>query len=323
MTAVSDASSKRPEVLVLVSTAAEPAPLRCWPRRRLAHIVGRGHGGPSNIQAVGEEAALHELDAAVNSAFEAAGLAYAPVAAAALGLAGIDLDGGDVIRAWAERVELAGKLSIANDATLLFAAGTPEGWGLAVIAGTGSIAFTLDRHGKECLRRRLGLPDGRRGDAFQLGLQGLRAACRAADRIGLPTQLLSAYLAKLGSTDPRDFIPAVYRGSWDKAAIAVLAPVVLELAVAGDEIARRIFEHQAQELARTAAGAVANGGLPRADIPVALTGGLVLQSEAFRDRFLANLCAAASPPAPSASWTTPPWGAVVLARKLLTSKGHS
>src|SRR5262245_13286107 len=78
--------------------------------------LGGGHGGPSNIQAVGEQAALHELDAAVGSAFEAAGLEYAPVAAAALGLAGIDLDGADVIRAWAERVELAGKLSVANDA---------------------------------------------------------------------------------------------------------------------------------------------------------------------------------------------------------------
>ena len=40
------------------------------------------------------------------------------------------------------------RLSVANDATLLFAAGTPEGWGLAVIAGTGSIAFALDREGR-------------------------------------------------------------------------------------------------------------------------------------------------------------------------------
>ena len=61
-------------------------------------VLGRGAGGPSNIQAVGETAALRELNAAVTGAFGAAGLARAPVAAAAMGLAGIDMDGTDVIR---------------------------------------------------------------------------------------------------------------------------------------------------------------------------------------------------------------------------------
>src|SRR5512144_278320 len=67
--------------------------------------LGRGTDGPSNIQAVGEEAALAALEKAVGAAFEAAGLSYAPVAAAVLGLAGIDLDGVEVIRAWADRVD--------------------------------------------------------------------------------------------------------------------------------------------------------------------------------------------------------------------------
>src|SRR5580658_6856818 len=91
-------------------------------------VLGRGVGGPSNIQAVGDEQALQALDTAVGAAFEAAGMPYTTVAAAALGLAGIDLNEGiDLIRNWADRVELAGKVSVANDATLLFAAGTPDG----------------------------------------------------------------------------------------------------------------------------------------------------------------------------------------------------
>ena len=218
-------------------------------------ILGRGAGGPSNIQAVGETAALRELNAAVAAAFAAAQLPRATVAAAALGLAGIDIDGIDVIRGWSSLVGLAGKISIGNDARLLFAAGTPEGWGVAVIAGTGSIAFTLDRDGKEARAGGWGYMMGDEGSAFRLGLQGLRAACRTADGIGEPTKLLPAYLAKLGSRDPRDFIPAVYRGSWDKAAIAGLAPIVLELAAAGDETARVIFEY-----GNTGAGTDHRGG---------------------------------------------------------------
>src|SRR5688572_25906250 len=43
--------------------------------------IGRGTGGPSNIQAVGEAAALRALVGAVDAAFEAAGLPSATVAA--------------------------------------------------------------------------------------------------------------------------------------------------------------------------------------------------------------------------------------------------
>jgi N-acetylglucosamine kinase-like BadF-type ATPase len=89
-----------------------------------------------------------------------------------------------VILGWADRVRLAGKVSVANDATLLFAAGTPDGWGLAVIAGTGSIAFTLDAHGRDARAGGWGYLLGDEGSAFRVGLLGLRAACRAADGVG-------------------------------------------------------------------------------------------------------------------------------------------
>jgi N-acetylglucosamine kinase-like BadF-type ATPase len=124
-------------------------------------------------------------------------------------------------------------------------------------------------------------------------------------------------LAKLGTKDPRDFIPAVYRGVWDKAAIAGLAPIVLELA-SSDDAARMIFEDETRELAKTAAGAVANGGLPKDGVPVALTGGLLLRSEPFRERFLANLRSCGVTPGPVGLVDDPALGAVVLARKLLS-----
>ena len=278
---------------------------------------GRGEGGPSNIQAVGVTSALHELNAAVVGAFKSAGLPRAPVAAATLGLAGVDrAEGSDVILGWADIVQLAKKVSVANDATLLFAAGTPDGWGLAVIAGTGSIAFTLDAQGRDSRAGGWGYLLGDEGSAFRLGLLGLRAACRAADHVGEPTALLPALLKELGSQDPREFIPAVYRGKWDKAAIAALAPLVLATAAAGDAIATGIFEQETHELARTAAGAVRVGGLPLEGVPVALTGGLVVESAVYRERFLSQLRACGVTPGPVGVVDDPVVGAVVLARKL-------
>jgi N-acetylglucosamine kinase-like BadF-type ATPase len=284
--------------------------------------LGRGEAGPSNIQAVGVEAALRALDVAVVGAFRAAGVARVKVPAAALGLAGVDLNEGlDIISGWSALVGLAEKLSVANDATLLLAAGTPEGWGLAIVAGTGSIAFALDRNGKDARAGGWGHLLGDEGSAYRVGVLALRAACRAADNIGEPTALLPALMKALGTSDPRDFIPAVYRGKWDKVAIAGLAPVVQSVAASGDRVATAIFEQEARELARTAAGAVASGGLPRGGVPVALTGGMVIENVAFRERFLSELRACGVTPGPVGLVDDPVVGAVVLARRLLGERG--
>src|SRR5581483_2549206 len=152
--------------------------------------------------------------------------------------------------------------------------------------------------------------------ASSAGRSAVGSPIRAADRIGDPTALLPALLAKLGTADPRDFIPAVYRGAWDKAAIAGLAPVVLECAAAGDAAAAGIVRSEARELARTAAGAVTLGGLPPDGVPVALTGGLVLKSETFRGLFLGGLRDCGVTPGPVGLVEDPAVGAVVLARKI-------
>lgn len=280
--------------------------------------LGRGEAGPSNIQAVGVTAALRELNTAVAGAFRTAKVARGPVAAAALGLAGVDKSEGlDVIRGWADLVQLADKVTIANDATLLFAAGTPDGWGLAVIAGTGSIVLAQDPDGRDARAGGWGYLLGDEGSAFRVGLLALRAACRAADGVGERTALLPALLQKLGSADARDFIPAVYRGTWDKAFIAGLAPLVLSASATGDATASAIVEQEARELARTAAGAIANGKLPRDGVPVALAGGLVLESAPYRERFLHELRACGVTPGPVGLVDDPVVGAVVLARRLL------
>jgi N-acetylglucosamine kinase-like BadF-type ATPase len=289
---------------------------------RTGEARGRGEAGPSNMQAVGVPKALQALDMAVDAAFMRAGVPRAKVAAAALGLAGVDgSEGLDVVRGWSAEVRLADRLSVANDATLLFAAGTPEGWGLAVVAGTGSIALALDRQAKDARAGGWGYLLGDEGSAYRTGLLGLRAACRAADGVGEPTALLPALLKELGSAEPRDFIHAVYRGVWDKAFVAGLAPLVLDTAASGDAVATAIFEEEARELAKTAAGAVARGGLPRDGLPVALTGGMVVENAPFRARFLTELRARGVTPGPVGLVDDPVVGAVVLARKLLGERG--
>ncbi len=282
--------------------------------RATGAVLGRGVSGPSNIQSVGVEAGLKALDAAIDRAFAAANLPRAKVGSIALGLAGIDRQEGlDVIHGWAARAEVADRLRTANDATLLLAAGTPDGWGLAVIAGTGSIAFVRSATGEVGRCGGWGHTLGDEGSAYLLALNGLRAACRAADRVGPATELLPKFLTRMNLAGAPDLIPAIYRGPWDRAAIAGMAPVVLEAAESGDAVAGGIVRAEATELAHTAAAAVRNLGLP-ATLPVALAGGLLVGSAAYRAAFLAALTADGVTPAPATLVRDPACGAVILAR---------
>ncbi len=282
-------------------------------------VVGRGAGGPSNIQSVGVEAALRALDESIAKAFAAAGVAKTKVAAICLGLAGVDRDEGlDVIHAWAEKGSVAERVSVANDATLLLAAGTPDGWGLAVIAGTGSIAFVRTEAGVDGRCGGWGYTLGDEGSAYLIAVSALKAACRSFDGILPPTKLVDALVQRMELKEPPDFIPAVYRGAWDRTAIAGLAPLVLELAES-DAVAAEIVKHQARELALTAAGAVRANRLPTAGLPVALAGGVMTKSELYREHFLTGLRDAGVTPGAVALVTEPAQGAVVIARRGLYS----
>lgn len=281
-------------------------------------ILGRAESGPSNIQSVGVEAALRALDDSIEQAFRAAGISPATVGAIGLGLAGVDRqEGFDIVHGWVNRTSVAAKFRVANDATLLLAAGTPEGWGLAVIAGTGSIAFVQTPDGRVGRCGGWGYTLGDEGSAYVIAHRALRAACRAHDRVIPSTVLVDRFVQRMNVKEPPDLIPAVYRGPWDRAAIAGLAPMVLEAAMQGDAIAKQIVEDEVGELARTAKAALINHGMPTSNLPIALAGGLLLNSEWYRELFLKSLNQLGVTPGRVTPVHEPAEGAVILARQLV------
>ncbi len=284
-------------------------------------ILGRAEAGPSNIQSVGVETALRALDDSIDRAFAAANLPRAKVGAIGLGLAGVDRqEGMDIIHGWANRRSVADRVRVANDATLLLAAGTPDGWGLAVIAGTGSIAFVQTPDGKVGRCGGWGYTLGDEGSAYVIAHRALRAACRAHDKVEPATLLLDRFVKRMNVSTPPELIPAVYRGPWDRAAIAGLAPMVLDAAAEGDAVARRIVEDEVDQFARTAFAAIVNNGLLQSGLPVALAGGLLLNSDLYREMFLSRLGQLGLVPGIVTPVHEPAVGAVVLARRLLPTK---
>jgi N-acetylmuramic acid 6-phosphate etherase len=249
-------------------------------------ILGRGSAGPSNRQAVGDAKAFAALDEAIDQAFTSAGITRGAIASACFGLAGGDRpDDRAAVQEWAASVHLAEHVEVTNDAAILLTAGTPEGRGVALVAGTGSIAYGRAPDGRTARGGGWGYLLGDEGSAYALVLAGLQAVARAADGRGEPTRLTERLLAKLNLTRPQELIPTIYRGGWDRAALAALAPVVLG-AADEDATAAQIVQAGARELARAVVVVIDQLGLAGRPVPLALAGGLLLGDEGYRKHVL-------------------------------------
>ena len=282
-------------------------------------ILGRGQAGPSNVHAVGTERALQALEEAVNRAFAAAKLEKMQTGAACLGLAGADRATEKVILLdWAHRTRLAKQVEVTNDAALLLAAGTPEGWGVALVAGTGSIAFGRDSTGKIARAGGWGYLLGDEGGGYALTSAGLQAVARAADGRGPETLLTAAFLEKLGLKQPSELIQAIYQGGRDRASLAALAPVVLAAADADDSVARELVDSAAAQLSRMVEAVVSALGLKRAAVPLALAGGVLLANSSYRQSTLSLISAHGIQADPVTLVEEPAAGAVRLARATLS-----
>jgi len=209
---------------------------------------------------------------------------------------------------------------VTADTPLLLAAGTPGGWGLALVAGTGSMAFARAPDGRTARSGGWGYLLGDEGSGYALAVAGLRAVARAADGRGPRTALSERLLAALGLRQPQELIGAIYGGGPDRTALAALAPAVVSAAEDGDEEAIRLVREAAGQLAATAAAAVRALGLEAAAVPTALAGGLLLGSPGYRRRVLDDLAGLGCRAEPVGLVREPAEGAVRLAVALLAPR---
>lgn len=276
-----------------------------------ARTLGRSKAGPSNVQTVGAEATYTALDAVVAAALADAGVS-GPPASICLGMAGAGRSADRaIIKGWATSRFPGAVVRVVHDGQLVLAAGTPEGWGVAVISGTGSLAYGENAAGRSVRAGGWGYLLGDEGSGYAIGLAALRAVARAADERGRATALTEAVLANGSLPCPQALIRHVYGGGMGREDIAALVPLVLE-AAQDDAVARAILEDAGRELALAAQAVIERLALP-APVPCALAGGVLLHSEIVRASFTASLDVAGVTARPVTRVPDPVEGAVKLA----------
>lgn len=300
--------------------------------------LGKGLAGPGNPRAAGFPAALANLDAAIQAAFEQARLPRTTVAAACLALAGADRPAErEVLSQWAAERQLALELALTNDAEPLLAAAAtgsdafgdslspatappPEATvtGIVLISGTGSIAWGRNRNGVTARCGGWGYLLGDEGSGYALALAGLRAAARYADGRGEATRLLPLFQERLGVESPSGLIEQIYSPAFQRPQVAELACVIGVAAAEGDSVAQRILAQAGSELAELVRTLARRLDLPAGQYRLALSGGVLLGEPLLREQLARELSQTDAVPGQVRLVADAVVGAVAIARQRLT-----
>jgi N-acetylglucosamine kinase-like BadF-type ATPase len=275
-------------------------------------VLGRGQAGPGNPRAAGFETAQANIVAAIEATFADAKLPRTTAAAACFGLAGA---GREIeqqrIASWAEQKGIAHTVRVTGDAEPILAAASPENVGVALISGTGSFAWGRNTAGETARSGGWGYLLGDEGSGY--------AIARAADNRGRQTDLLPAFMNKLGVNSPQELVAKVYAPEMSRERLAELASVVFDLRTT-DESAEQIVQSAADDLAAMVSTVAADLKLPSKGYDLAIAGGVLLHQISYLEQVFRRLLdGSANRGPPPGRWVMveePVAGAVALARRL-------
>ena len=250
--------------------------------------VGFGPGGPGNWEGVGYDGLTRVLIQIVNQALEMAQIGIDQIGGAGMGAGGFDwpCQREDHLQAIAP-VGLSCPVEVVNDATLGIWAGTTEGWGVSVVAGSGCNVRALSRD-----RQREGRMVG--GASHWSGewvggsgvvLRALREVTHEWNKRGPATGLSQAFIQRFGAKDLNDLVEGLYLGRYYPNGRDAL--LVFRVAADGDEGALNVVRAAGKELGEMACGAIRQAGLENESFEVVLIGSLhnghPLMAESMRE----------------------------------------
>jgi glucosamine kinase len=247
--------------------------------------IARAQAGTSNPAVIGHEESGKVLQGAIRDAVSHL-QSDATLAAAWFGLAGCDRP--DDQRALGPYiVPLATSVRLTNDGELVLGA-LPGAAGVALVAGTGSIAFGRTTTGERCRAGGWGAIMGDEGSGYALGCGLLRAFAADIDQRGPVTSMTSTLIDEWGLSDPFEAISRVYGPPMSKGEIAGLARIVVDAAAAGDAVAGQLLHQAATDLALIA-GTVGKRLGFSGSLPIALTGSLLVHVDPLRTMVIRQL----------------------------------
>jgi N-acetylglucosamine kinase-like BadF-type ATPase len=241
-------------------------------------LLALARGPLSSPHYLGLDGSLNVLEKLLDQAVGEAGLnrGDGPVAAVAeLLMAGVDFPSEvyELHRA-AEGRGWSARTIVDNDTFAVLRAGTEQGWGVAVVCGSGINCVGVSPDGKHARFPALGSITGDWGGGYDVGLAALVAAARSQDGRGPKTSLERAVPRHFGLSAPSELAEEIHRHRLAERRLAELPPVVFREA-AHDAVAAEIVGKLADEVVSMARVALERLDLASRPVEVLLGGGLL------------------------------------------------
>jgi N-acetylglucosamine kinase-like BadF-type ATPase len=254
-------------------------------------VLAHGEGGSIKRLRVGAEVAEANLRALLTEVFGQAGVKG--VDAACCGVASVSMPG---VVEWISAVFNdfgVKRCDIVGDEVIALDAAFQGGPGILQIAGTGSNTIGRAPDGGQESAGGWSSHLGDEGSGYWIGLHSVRRALKAYDR-EQPTQILEKVGELWGTPDLQELVN-VGDGT-PGPDFAALAPIINELAEAGDAVALDVLQQASKDLVEFVL--LVREKLRRkhkieGEVPVAWTGGVIEKMRLVREPFFAGLRAVA------------------------------
>lgn len=239
----------------------------------------------SNSAVIGHNHAIATLQGLIETTTRSAGVDL-PLAGLWAGLSGSDRPE-DHVQLEPPLAKLTHKLTLTNDAELAIGS-LPNRVGVALVSGTGSIAFGRNANGVRQRASGWGHVFGDYGSGYDVARKALFQYSAYVDGYGPATSLLERFKEHFNLSDPYSIINRIYDPKTTKGDIAKLSQIVVAEAESGDSVSQQILVDVATDLA-TYADAVARKLELGPTLDLALVGGMLTHVDPFRKHLLDNL----------------------------------
>ena len=245
--------------------------------------LGVAPGG--NWEEFGLAGMLDSLRIAIDQAGSRFGAGKNQPAAAAFGLAGFDWDcDRRPISKAIESLNLGCPFVLENDGILPLWAAVPDGFGIAVSAGTGNNVrgrWHNDRSGRITGNS---VRNGEFGGASELVFLAMqRLSYIWIQRAQGETVLTAEFCQLTGASDLGDLLEGIIRERYQ--ILSSAAPIILEAAQDGDSVALEVVKRNAQELALSVLGVARQLQIEQESFPLVMSGSMLQKSPYYQELF--------------------------------------
>lgn len=256
-------------------------------------VIAEARGGPANYHNIGIDQVHKNVYRTIENVLSKAFLKEEQINWITIGISACDtpLDRERLFKTFTtgEMKSFVNKLTVVNDTKIALYSGTMPP-GIVVICGTGCNVYGKNKQGVGAMAGNWGTFLGDRGSGYNLAQRLFQTVVAFYDNIGESTRLTAKLEGKLKVTSPKDIMDWYNNNKPSVHEISDFAPLVLESAEEGDEVARQLVDETVSELGKALVAVVKKLQMENESIRVVISGGL-FESKFFRALFEGHVTA--------------------------------